>query len=59
MITLRVVAWGHLAAGTYGDVTILTRDVTSDSPDEIRSAEVVATIVGGATVLCAEPALCP
>ncbi len=50
---------GHLAVGTYGDVTILSRDVTSGSPDEIRSTEVVATIVGGATVFCAEPTLCP
>ena len=50
---------GHLAVGTYGDVTILSRDVTSGSSDEIRSTQVIATIVGGEIVFCADPALCP
>jgi predicted amidohydrolase YtcJ len=50
---------GHLAPGTYGDVTILSRDVTSGSPDEIRSTNVIATIVGGKVAFCADPALCP
>ncbi len=49
---------GHLAPGTYGDVTILSREVTSGSPDEIRSTEVIATIVGGEIVFCADAALC-
>ena len=50
---------GHLAVGTYGDVTILSRDVTTGTPDEIRSTEVIATIVGGGTVFCGDPAFCP
>ena len=48
---------GHLAQGTLGDVTILSRDVTQGTPDEIRSTTVVATIVDGVTVYCAA-ALC-
>jgi len=48
---------GHLAEGTLGDVTILSRDVTQATPDEIRSTTVVATIVDGVTVYCAA-ALC-
>jgi predicted amidohydrolase YtcJ len=50
---------GHLAVGTYGDVTILSRDVTAGTPDEIRATDVIATIVGGTTVFCADPAFCP
>ena len=38
---------GHLAPGTLGDVTILSGDITTSTPDEIRAMEVVATIVGG------------
>jgi hypothetical protein len=38
---------GHLAPGTFGDVPILSGDVTSASPDEIRAMKVAATIVGG------------
>jgi predicted amidohydrolase YtcJ len=49
---------GHLAVGAYGDVTILSRDVTQGTQDEIRSTTVVATIVDGVTVYCAA-ALCP
>ncbi len=50
---------GRLAVGTYGDVIILSRDVTTGTPDEIRSTEVIATIVGGRTAFCADPAYCP
>jgi len=50
---------GHLGVGTYGDVTILSGDVTGGSADDIRSMEVVATIVGGTVVYCADSALCP
>ena len=49
---------GHLAAGTLGDVTILSGDVTDATADEIRAMEVVATIVGGQVVHCADAALC-
>ena len=49
---------GHLSVGGYGDVTILSRDVTRGTPDEIRSATVVATIVGGVTVYCDAAAVC-
>jgi predicted amidohydrolase YtcJ len=49
---------GHLTAGAYGDVTILSRDVTQGTPDEIRSTTVVATIVDGVTVYCGAAALC-
>jgi predicted amidohydrolase YtcJ len=49
---------GHLSPGTLGDVTILSGDVTSATPDEIRAMEVVATIVGGVVVHCAEPEVC-
>ena len=50
---------GHLAVGTYADVTILSRDVTVGTPEEIRAAEVIATIVGGRTVFCAAVEVCP
>ena len=49
---------GHLAPGALGDVTILTGDVTTSTPDEIRAMEVVATIVGGVPVHCADAAVC-
>jgi predicted amidohydrolase YtcJ len=49
---------GHLAVGTYGDVTILSRNVTQGTPDEIRATTVVATIVDGVTVYCGAAALC-
>jgi predicted amidohydrolase YtcJ len=49
---------GRLAVGTHGDVTILSGDVTSGTPDEIRSLEVVATIVGGEIAYCADPSVC-
>jgi len=50
---------GHLAVGTYGDVTILSGDVTAGTADDVRALQVVATIVDGMTVFCANPALCP
>jgi predicted amidohydrolase YtcJ len=50
---------GHLAVGTWGDVTILSGDVTAGTADDIRALDVVATIVGGTTVYCADPAFCP
>jgi predicted amidohydrolase YtcJ len=49
---------GHLAVGALGDVTILSRDVTQGTPDEIRSTTVVATIVDGVTVYCGVAQLC-
>lgn len=49
---------GHLAPGTLGDVTILSGDVTTATPDEIRAMEVIATIVGGITVHCSVPEVC-
>lgn len=49
---------GHLAPGTRGDVTILSGDVTTATPDEIRAMTTVATIVGGAVVHCADQAIC-
>ena len=50
---------GHLAPGTYGDVTILSGDTTAGTPDDIRSLRVVSTIVGGVVVYCADPVFCP
>jgi predicted amidohydrolase YtcJ len=49
---------GHLAPGTLGDVTILSGDVTDATPDEIRAMTVIATIVGGISAFCADPATC-
>ncbi len=49
---------GHLAPGTLGDVTILSGDVTTATPDEIRAMTVIATIVGGVPAYCADPAIC-
>jgi predicted amidohydrolase YtcJ len=49
---------GHLAAGALGDVTILSGDVTAATPDEIRAMTVIATIVGGTPVYCADAVMC-
>ena len=49
---------GHLAPGTLGDVTILNGDISAATPDEIRAMDVVATIVGGTTAFCGDPAIC-
>ncbi|HET7676693.1 MAG TPA: amidohydrolase family protein [Candidatus Limnocylindrales bacterium] len=49
---------GHLAPGTLGDVTILSRDVTTASPAEIRAMTVAATIVGGIAAFCGDPRVC-
>lgn len=49
---------GHLAPGALGDVTILSGDVTTATPDEMRAMKVVATIVGGIPVHCSDPAIC-
>lgn len=49
---------GHLAPGTLGDVTVLSGDVTAATPDEIRAMTVVATIVGGVPVYCADVEIC-
>ena len=49
---------GHLGVGTLGDVTILSGDVLSATPDEIRAFEVIATIVGGTVVFCSDPQDC-
>ena len=50
---------GHLAVGTYGDVTILSGDVTGGAtPDEIRAMTVVATVVNGRVAFCAAVEVC-
>jgi predicted amidohydrolase YtcJ len=49
---------GHLAPGTYGDVTVLSGDMAGIPPDELRQLSVVATIVGGEILFCDEPGLC-
>jgi hypothetical protein len=49
---------GHLAQGTLADVTILSGDITTAGPDEIRAMKVVATIVDGAVVYCSDTAVC-
>jgi predicted amidohydrolase YtcJ len=49
---------GHLAPGTMGDVTILSGDTATSTPDAIRALEVVATIVGGNVVYCSDAAVC-
>jgi predicted amidohydrolase YtcJ len=49
---------GHLAAGSYGDVTILGGEMATESPGELRQMSVVATIVGGEVMFCDEPAFC-
>jgi len=50
---------GHLAPGTLGDATILSGDVTTATPDEIRAMTVAATIVGGSAAFCGDPRICP
>jgi predicted amidohydrolase YtcJ len=50
---------GRLTVGTYGDVTILSGDVTAGTADDVRALDVIATIVGGNAVYCADPAFCP
>jgi predicted amidohydrolase YtcJ len=49
---------GHLGVGTYGDVTILSGDVTHATADEIRAMTVVATIVDGVAAYCGDPETC-
>ena len=49
---------GHLAPGTLGDVTILSGDVLDATPDEIRAMDVIATIVDGIVVYCADAEVC-
>ncbi|HET9345976.1 MAG TPA: amidohydrolase family protein [Candidatus Limnocylindrales bacterium] len=49
---------GHLGPGTMGDVTIVSGDIATSTPDEIRALEVVATIVGGNVVYCSDAAVC-
>ncbi|HEX7196969.1 MAG TPA: amidohydrolase family protein, partial [Candidatus Limnocylindria bacterium] len=49
---------GHLAVGTYGDVTVLSGDVTDATPDEIRAMTVVATVVDGIAAYCDDPEIC-
>jgi hypothetical protein len=49
---------GHIAPGAVGDITILSGDVTTAKPEEIRAMTVVATIVGGMPVHCTDPAIC-
>jgi predicted amidohydrolase YtcJ len=49
---------GHLAPGTWGDVTILSGDVLNATPDEIRAMTVIATIVGGTVTYCSDAEVC-
>lgn len=49
---------GHLSPGTLGDVTILSGDVRTATPEQIRAMSVVATIVDGVTAYCDSPELC-
>jgi predicted amidohydrolase YtcJ len=49
---------GHLAPGTMGDVTILSGEIATSTPDEIRALEVVATIVSGNVIYCSDAAVC-
>jgi predicted amidohydrolase YtcJ len=49
---------GHLAPGTFGDVTILSGDLTNATADEIRAMDVVATIVGGIPAYCPDSEVC-
>ena len=48
----------HLEPGTLGDVTILSGDVTSATPDEIRRMEVISTIVDGIVIYCSDTQVC-
>jgi predicted amidohydrolase YtcJ len=47
---------GHLAPGTYGDITILDGDMAGATPDAIRDLSVTATIVGGRVLFSQEDA---
>jgi predicted amidohydrolase YtcJ len=38
---------GSLTAGKLADITVLSKDITRVADDEIRTAKVVYTIVGG------------
>ena len=49
---------GHLAPGTLGDITILSGNVLDATADEIRDMDVIATIVDGTVVFCADPEVC-
>ena len=44
---------GHLAPGTYADLTVLAEDVVGDEPERIRDARVTHTIVDGRVVYSA------
>ena len=44
---------GSLTVGKLADVTVLSRDITTVPDDDIRSARVVYTIVGGQVVFAA------
>lgn len=50
---------GHLGAGTYADITILSGDVLAGTADDVRRLEVVATIVGGVVEHCPDTTACP
>ncbi len=50
---------GHLAPGTYADITILSGDMAAAQPADIREMTVIATIVGGITEFCSDEAFCP
>lgn len=49
---------GRLSHRSVGDVTVLSGDVATATPDEIRAMRVIATIVDGNVVYCADPAIC-
>jgi predicted amidohydrolase YtcJ len=49
---------GHIATGVLGDVTILSGDVLNATPDEIRSFDVIATIVNGEVIFCSATEVC-
>lgn len=46
------------AAGTLGDLTILSGDVAGASADELRAMDVIAIIVGEVIEYCADPEIC-
>jgi predicted amidohydrolase YtcJ len=41
---------GSLTVGKLADITVLTKDITKVPDDEIRTAKVAYTIVGGKVV---------
>ena len=41
---------GSLTVGKLADITVLTKDITTVPDDEIRTAKVAYTIVGGKVV---------